>query len=196
MKKLLVTVVAIIMTATSTFAMAGPFGLNMGMSIKQIDPQAKEVAPGKYITTKVPKPHSSFEKYVVQVGKKNGLCWIKAIGKDIQTSSYGIELKSAFEEMNEKLTKAYGKGETTDLLMTGSIWNEPNDFMMALIKKERFLMTIWSTEKGSKVDGELKRLGLVASPGGRDKGYLSIEYSFTNEDACEKEIAAQEDSAL
>ena len=177
-------------------AIAGPFGLEMGMSIKKIDPKAKEVSPGMYTTSKVPKPHSAFENYVVQVGKKNGLCWIKAIGKDISTSSYGIELKSAFSSMSEKLSKTYGKNETTDLLMPGSIWKEPNEFIMAMIKKERFLMAIWDKEKGSKLKGNLKQIGLIAKPGGRSKGYLSHEYSFLNSEACDKEIAAQEDDAL
>jgi len=177
-------------------AIAGPFGLEMGMSIKKIDPKAKEVSPGMYTTSKVPKPHSAFENYVVQVGKKNGLCWIKAIGKDISTSSYGIELKSAFSSMSEKLSKTYGKNETTDLLMPGSIWKEPNEFIMAMIKKERFLMAIWDKEKGSKLKGNLKQIGLIAKPGGRSKGYLSLEYSFLNSEACDKEIAAQEDDAL
>ena len=196
MKKSFISIICAILMLTAHSALAGPFGLNMGMTIKQIDPSAKEIAPGKFTTTKVPKPHSAFEQYVVQVGKKNGLCWIKAIGKDISTSSYGIELKSAFESMNEKLTKAYGKGETTDLLMPGSIWNEPNDFMMAMIKKERFLMAIWDKEKGSSLNDDLKQVGLIAIPGGRSKGYLSIEYSFSNDEACDKEIAAQEDDAL
>jgi len=177
-------------------AVAGPFGLDMGMSIKKIDPKAKEISSGMYKTTKVPKPHSAFEYYVVQVSKNNGLCWIKAIGKDISTSSYGIELKSAFESMNKKLSKAYGKNETTDLLMPGSIWNEPNEFMMAMIEKERFLMAIWDKEKGSKLKGNLKQVGLIAKPGGRSKGYLILEYSFSNSEVCDKEIAAQEDDAL
>ena len=36
---------------------AGPFGLNMGMTIKQIDAKAKQAAPGVFTTSKVPKPH-------------------------------------------------------------------------------------------------------------------------------------------
>ena len=128
-------------------AIAGPFGLNMGMTIKQIDANAKQVEPGIFITTEVPKPHSGFETYAVKVGSTSGLCWIKAIGKDVSTSVYGFELKLEFKEMEQKLTKAYGKGEETDLLMPGSIWSEPKDFMAAMAKKERFLMTIWKNNK-------------------------------------------------
>lgn len=179
-----------------TNAMAGPFGLDMGMTLKDMGGKAEKVANGKYKLTTVPKPHSAFEAYVVQLAPKGGLCWIKAIGKDIPTSAYGIELKSAFNDMKGKLEKVYGKHETTDLLMPGSIWDEPNDFMMAMIKKERFLMAIWDNEKGSTFTDNIKKVGLIALPAGRDKGYISVEYSFTNEKACEAELAAQEDGAL
>ena len=132
---IVVSAISILSIATSLPTQAGSFGLCMGMSIEQIDPKAKEIAPGKFLTTNVPKSHSSFEQYIVQIGKENGLCWIKAIDKNVQTSSYGIEIKSEFKSMNSKLSKVYGTSETTDLLLPGSIWNEPNDFMMALIKK-------------------------------------------------------------
>lgn len=196
MKIILMPIICAILMLNANAAIAGPFGLGMGMTIKQIDPKAKELAPGKFATTKVPKPHSAFEQYVLQVGNKNGLCWIKAVGKNISTSSYGIELKSAFMSMNEKLTKAYGKGETTDLLLSGSIWKEPNEFMMAMMKKERFLIAVWNKEKGSKLEGNLKQVGLIASPDGLSKAYLSVEYYFSNDEECNKEIAAQEDGAL
>ena len=187
---------SVVFSLFSQMAIAGPFGLNMGMTIKQIDTIAEQVAPSVYITSKVPKSHSAFENYGVKVGPKSGLCWIKAIGKDISTSSYGIDLNSEFEEMEQKLTKTYGKSEITDLLMPGSTWNEPNDFMMAMIKKERYLMAIWEPTKGSKLKGDLIQVGLIATASGLEKGYLSLEYSFSNKEACEKEIAALEDDAL
>jgi len=196
MKKISKSVVFIVISLFAQMAIAGPFGLNMGMSIKQIDTKAKQAAPSVYTTTNVPKPHSAFENYAVKVAPKTGLCWIKGIGKDVSTSSYGIELKSAFEDMKSKLNKAYGKGETTDLLMPGSIWKEPNDFMMAMIKKERFLMAVWEKDKGSELKGDLVQVALIASPSGRSKGYISLEYAFSNKGKCDKEIAAQEDDAL
>ena len=71
----------------ATNAMAGPFGLNMGMSLKEIGGKPKKIANGKYEIVDIPKPHSAFESYIVQVSPKSGLCWIKAISKDIATSA-------------------------------------------------------------------------------------------------------------
>lgn len=115
---------------------------------------------------------------------------------DISTSVYGLELKSTFYTMSEKLEKIYGKGETTDLLMPGSIWHEPNEFMTALRKKERVLMAVWEKSGDEEFKADLVRVALFASPNGRGKGYISLEYSFKNKDECDKEIASQEDDAL
>ena len=180
----------------ATTAMAGPFGLDMGMTIKEVGGKPEKIANGKYKLTSVPKPHSAFESYLVQVSPKGGLCWIKAIGKDIPTSVYGLELKSAFNEMKGKLEKAYGEHNTIDMLLPGSIWTESNEFMQALIKKERVLAAIWDSESGSTLKDNIKQIGLLANPIVRNKGYIAIEYSFSNVEACEAELAAQEDGAL
>lgn len=196
MKNRILIAVMPLVVLWSQSAFAGPFGLSMGMDLKQIDIEAEQVAPGVYVTSKVPKSHSAFEKYALKIGPNSGLCWIKAIGKDISTSSYGIELKSAFDDMQAKLTKAYGKGKTTDMLMPGSIWKEPNEWLMAMIQKERILMSVWKKGEGSTLNDDLIQVGLIASPSGRSEGYLSIEYSFSNKDTCNKEIASTEDGAL
>ncbi len=179
-----------------TYAMAGPFGLEKGMTLKGIGGNPEKVGHGIYKLDSVPKPHSAFEAYVVRIAPKGGLYWIKAIGKDIETSTYGMELKSAFNEMKEKLGATYGKHKTMDVLLPGSIWDEPNDWMMGLIKKERILAAIWEKSEGSSLPSEIEQIGLIASPTSRDKGYIAIEYSFTNKDDCEAELAAQEDDAL
>lgn len=196
MLKKIVAVSFLISILFVTEAMAGPFGLEKGMSLKDIGGKPEKVGHGIYKLSSVPKPHSAFEAYVVRIAPKGGLYWIKAIGKDIATSAYGLELKSAFSEMEEKLGATYGKHKTMDFLMPDSIWDEPNDWMMGLIKKERILAAIWEKSEGSSLPSDIESIGLIASPSAGDKGYIAIEYSFTNKDTCEAELAAQEDDAL
>ncbi|RME39651.1 MAG: hypothetical protein D6794_03515 [Deltaproteobacteria bacterium] len=180
----------------ATNAMAGPFGLEMGMSLKEIGGKPEKLRNGVYKIVNVPKPHSAFEFYAVKVGPKSGLCWLKAIGKDIQTNSFGTGIKSAFNEMEKKLESIYGKHQRIDVLYNGSIWSEPNEWVMALLKKERVLGAIWEESKGSSLPPNLKQVALVTGATALDKGYIAIEYSFKNEDACNAELAAQEDEAL
>jgi len=177
-------------------AMAGPFGLSMGMKKSEFKGKLKEVAPYKYQTSTVPKKHSSFESYVVKIGPKSGLCYIKAIGKDISTNTYGVEVKSAFDNMELKLKKSYGNNKRVDHLRYESIWDEPKDWMPGLIKGERLLFALWNKEEGSTLKGNLKDVALGASGTSRSKGYLAIDYSFMNKDACDAEVAATEDGAL
>jgi hypothetical protein len=110
----------------------GPFGLWMGMTREEIGSESNEVAPGKYRVVTVPKPHSAFESFVLQITPKCGLSWVKAFGHKIETSVYGVELQTAFDSLEKKLFATYGKSNRTDFLMPDSIWNEPRDWMHAV----------------------------------------------------------------
>jgi hypothetical protein len=174
----------------------GPFGLWMGMNLAELGTEAIEVAPAKYRVSTVLKPHSSFEYYVLQITPQHGLAWIKAIGHTINTSVYGLELKTAFESMEKKLSATYGKGEKTDILLHGSIWDEPKDWMQSLLNRERILMTQWSAAHKSSLPETLSSVALVCGVIDTGNGYISIEYSFENAEESEAEIAAAEDEAL
>lgn len=177
----------------------GPFGLWMGMTIDDFNAvqcSTSEVAAGKYRVDTPPKPHSLFESYIVQIAPTVGLSWIKAIGKTIPTSVFGLELKGAFDALESKLAAAYGRFDRMDTLLHDSIWNEPRDWMQSLLNRERFLMTSWSKEKGAKLPDSLKSIGLVCSAIDTDSGFVVIEYTFENEAAAEAEISKTEDDAL
>jgi len=82
----------------------------------------------------------------------------------ISTSVYGFELKAKFEEMEDKLRTIYGEGEKIDNLLTGSMWSEPKDWMMALVKKERFLRAHWSKKNGASLPADIEMITLVTLP--------------------------------
>lgn len=174
----------------------GPFGLQMGASCNEVGTELVEIAPCKYKASVVPKPHSAFESYVLQIAPSAGLCWVKAIGHTIATSNFGIELRSAFDTMEVKLAATYGKHEKMDFLMPESIWNEPRDWMSGLQHKERHLMAVWSAEHGSNLIDSIETVALVASALGSNEGFISVEYAFENASVAEAEIAAMEDEAL
>ena len=115
------------------------------------------------------------------------------MAKNIETSVYGSTLKSEFEELNGKITKVYGTGDTADTLLPGSIWNEPNDFMMSMRKNERLLFTIWENPKNSD---KIVQVGLIAKATGNNTGFLSLEYSFENKERVDQEISALEDDVF
>jgi len=180
----------------ATSVIAGPFGLEMGMTLKDIGGKPQKLSPGHYLFSSVPKPHSAFESYVIELAPKAGLCWIKAVGKDIQTAPNGFELKARFQEMEQKLEKIYGKHQEIDSLMSGSTWTDSQYFTMGLLQKERVLGASWDAEHESTLTDNLASVTLYVSATSRHKGYISIEYGFVNEKTCDAEISAKEDDAL
>jgi hypothetical protein len=174
----------------------GPFGLKKGIPVADFGAIPIPGSPGKYFLSTVPTPHHAFEKYVAQAPPNTGLCWVKGIGRTISTDTQGIALRSKYTEMRDKLAKAYGRNyQETDFLLPGSIWNEQRDWMTGLKKKERVLMSLWKTANGA-LPYDLYTVGVVASALSSDKGYISVEYQFDNEAACEDEISAKADKGL
>lgn len=174
----------------------GPFGLWMGMTKNDFESPLEEIAPCKFRASVVPKPHSAFDRYVCQIAPQSGLSWIKAVGKTIETSSYGIELKLAFDAMEQKLSKIYGKNNRSDILLTGSIWNEPRDWMQGLLSNERLLFSQWNKETKASMTDSLLSIALLSGAYNTSQGYIAIEYIFENTAKAEVEIAALEDDAL
>jgi len=174
----------------------GPFGLCKGLRKEDIDVQLVEVKPCFYRADTLPKKHSAFEYYYLQITPVQGLAWVKSIGNTIATNPYGHNLSSAFEEMKGKLSKIYGKPELIDMLMYDSIWNEPRDWMQAINNGERTLAARWENRKQAQLPSDLESVFLYVAAADTYSGYIAIEYAFDNFVASEQEIAMLEDDAL
>ena len=151
-----------------------PFGLQMGATKATVGTIKKDL-PNSMFEVVAPKPHADLETYVVQLTPKAGVCWVKAMGKTITTSVYGNELRSEFDKMREQLQSVYGKEKLLDTLRAGSIWNEPKDFMMGLLKKERILGANWSTKDGLELKPGIQMILLGTGALNQEHGYISVE---------------------
>lgn len=180
----------------------GPFGLEAGLTQKNIEDMiGAKLKPlpdsvNLYTSDKLPKQNADFEMYGLLISPKAGLCQIRALGKNIDTDSYGLALKSEFEELSNSLSSLYGKAETTDLLLAGSIWKEPQDWMMGLNKKERFLSATWKGAKETPLKNNIDTISIEARANSSSKGYVYLQYSFTNDDVCQAEIEGAKKSSL
>lgn len=193
MKKIIFT---FLVMAISNAALAGPFGLSMGMKKSQFKGLKSTDNMFIYTTETVPKPSSMFESYVLQVGDRNGLCAVKALTDIISTNRYGMSIKEKFNSLKGELEKKYGKHKLQDVLLPGSIWDDPEDFMMGLSKEERYLRAFWDEEERSNLSDDLKSIVLVAAGLSSDKGVVYIQYEFTNSEACDMERKAIDSEAL
>ena len=178
---------------------SGPFWIDMGMSlekVKQISKtMPKNLSEDAYEITP-PATNNMFETYIVRIHQTYGVYLIKAVGKDISTSGYGIELKSAFNNLLTSIEKTYGKYDKTDYLLPRSIWKDPDDFMMGLLKNERYLFADWDRKHGSKLPNDLESIGIVVDALSTSKGYLTIEYYSINYEKVKTERQAKQDSVF
>ncbi|MCD6663625.1 MAG: hypothetical protein LT082_09520 [Comamonas sp.] len=188
-------------TAAKTPPADGPFGFKQGLTRAEVESMVGEsstLLPGSknaYLLNNAPKPHGAFENYVAVIGDVSGLCVVRGIGKDITSSRHGIQLKTSFNEMEATISELYGSSEKTDRLLPGSIWKDPEDWMMGLVKEERFLFAQWP-RKGQVLKNELDSVALAARAKGSGTGYLILEYSFQNHEQCSEESKAAEKDAL
>jgi hypothetical protein len=90
------------------------------------------------------------------------------------------------DEMARQLGQIYGLGSKRDLLLTGSIWNEPREWMMGLLKKERMYSYFWEAKGNMSLKGDVIKAYVGASPLASDRGYVTAEFYFRNNPACDQ----------
>ena len=179
---------------------SGPFGLRMGMSRVEIESaigapiKPVESKANLFSTATVPRPSDRVEAYVLLVLPDAGLCQIRALGVDISSSSHGVELRNAYEDLRDAIANAYGQYMEVNFLRSGSIWDEPEDWMMGLLRNERVLQAAWNSAEGSSMRNGAKEVLLTARAQRTSNGYLLLQYQFDNEDECTADMnkAAQE----
>lgn len=182
----------------TALANAGPFGIEMGMTLQQIESlsgaAAKEFGIGYEIQP--PKVHPSFDVYVALISPTLGVYKIVAFGKSKTVSSFGTELKSDFDKIRKQIEVVYGPSKVFDFLKYGSIWKEPNDWMMGLKQKERTLVAFWDDETGADMSSTVANIMLEANATSSSSGYLSLSYEFDNAQVAFDEREASESSVF
>ena len=180
----------------------GPLGFQMGLSVKNIeDMTGKQLKPvdgsyGLYVVDVSPKKNNLFESFGLVISPNVGLCQIRAITHDINTDSYGLELKSQFDDLAGSITAIYGNGKKGDFLYPGSIWDRPQDWLSGLVKQERVYMQEWSGPNDTMNKNEIKSIILSAKGKNTSQGYIVLQYSFKNNSKCQEEIENSKKSSL
>ena len=180
----------IFMAIFPTLAMASPFGLKMGMSIKEIAKECEgrpEFVKNDAYIIKPKKSHPSFEYYFVFVDKNKGLYQIKALSSAISTNDYGTELQSAFNTTKDRVAKRYGEPTIRDEIDPEAAFQDGNYWMYTLKGGARTLAAIWG--KGGKLADNLDMVILECSASeiSSRQGFLILYYFFKNADKIEDE---------
>jgi hypothetical protein len=196
MKKLIAAAALLI---TSVAATAQPFGLQMGMTLadlKRLGIKLEKIqkTENSYSAKSIPNGHSRLAAYSFVVTPKAGLCRVVALTPTISTNVYGTELRAEFDKLKDALDARYPGSEIIDKIMPGSIWNEPRDFMMGLLKKERALISYWL--EAEHLPDSLSGVSLEATAFSDSKGAVVLQYEYQNINECMDEIKASSSSKL
>ena len=184
----------------SSASSAGQFGLEKGESLSSIRGKvalsAMESRPYLYTAEKLPQGHPGFYKYRILVTPQHGLCKIWAFTKPVESNASGDAVEANFASFYSALESKYGANFKADFLRAGSTQDKPQDWMMALAKKERRLVAYWSAEEKSSLPDDVQYIRLEAVGIDESAALIALTYEFTNADKCMDWAQKQVDSSL
>ena len=168
----------------------GPFGFVMGSDVAEYD--CLLLTGGKY-TCAAPKAHSNFETYIVQATSEQGICWIKGVGRDVSDTGHGLGLKQKTDGIASQIRSVYGSPTgRDDFLLATSIWDEFDDWMMAVAVGDRYYRHNW-TNVGIRGVDDITVAALAKSS---QTGYVIVEFSSESYGACQANQDAEDSSVF
>jgi hypothetical protein len=172
----------------------GPFGMTPGTKINELIIK-REVAAGRF-SIEVSRGHPEFESYIVTASDTHGVCSITGIGKDYDNDRFGINVREAFDKLRAQMERRYGKGEEVFFLRSGALWDGLNEWVMSIKQNERAHQLSW--EKGTNIadDTFINDILLTVKATSSDTAYLTLQYRFTNIEACREEIDRASEGSL
>lgn len=189
MKKLISIFTLLSICSLSVFA--GPFGLDMGMTLEEVAEACGGIEPeyisdDRYYIQPV-KSHPLFEGYVVWISEAEGLYYIKGISREIQANDYGTEVKQEFAKLLSPLERKYGTFEIIDEIVSDDVLPyklKQDSWMLTIAEGSRICEVHWSvSEDDFEKFGGLTTISLGVRTQATyitDKAYIWIEYGFVN----------------
>lgn len=171
-------------------AVAGPFGFDMADSRKPSEAYrfCGESSGGffNFECTTAPKPHPDMEYYLMSFVEGVGVCGLKAIGRDIPDNNRGSNTRFETERLANQVKLKYGSwSEKSNFLVSNSIWDEPEDWMMSIMQEDRYYSYTWDLSRA--ING-INSIYLAAMAINRNTGYVIAEFYTSLEDTCDQVI--------
>jgi hypothetical protein len=186
---------------------SGPFGLLRGMTKEQILDKVgqsnvvsieTDKAGGVTIFLKsVPKPYKSFIEYGVTISPAQGLLRISAFTDFIDTALDGTQLRDAFSSLKDQLQVPYGfPSKEFDYVKNDSLWKDPQDFMMGMLKHDRKLSCYWVADEKMPLKDSITAIALWANAKDTSTGMILLSYEFDGWTAYSEALESKEGSVL
>ena len=182
------SIVAVVCAATAS---ASPFGVDIGTKIELLD--AEKIEP-KFSFKSVPKPHPAFESYFGWQSAESGVCRVMAASTEFENDRYGANVRNSFDKLGKALSEKYGVARSIEVLKSGSIWNEPRDWVMAIRQNERTHAADWENAKSGDESYSLIQIWVEAASS--DTSFIMLEYRSIDFEKCVSEIEAGENDSF
>ena len=127
-----------------------------------------------------------FARVVAYYTDAMGVCAVVAFSS-VEGSRYGDKHRDVADSLKERLTAKYGEPtDKFDLLLPGSIWDEPRDWVTAIRKGERDYAYVWED-----VGKDISLIMVDVKT-----NMVRLQYEFSNADQCFNEADKELDNAL
>jgi hypothetical protein len=178
---------------------AASFGFERGMTPEQVtslvgasaitNTMPDQLGGVQYTLSTAPSPHREFAQYILVFSKESGLLRVVAIGKELVTSSDGLQLRDHYDSLCTAMKTTYELDRQLDFARPGSLWNKPRDFMMGLLKNDRVLAAFFKDGHGGHV---------IIEPSATDNstGYITVSYEYQGWDEYFDRLRAKEATAF
>lgn len=166
---------------------AGPFGLDMGMTLEEVanvcTSEPEYIADDRYYI-QPEKSHPLFEGYIAWISDSEGLYYIRGVSREIQTNGYGTEVKDEFSKILSPLERKYGKFKKVNSLADDTIYYEDRNWMDSIAYGARTFGADWVAKETEHDNfGGLISISLGIKTEATyitRKAYIWLEYGFIN----------------
>lgn len=189
---MVITIVCLLMMPASALAQA--FGIQQGMSVDKLD-VVQDLGTGQYVVN-VPKPHSEFETYVVSASDAEGVCLVRGVGRNHDNDRYGQSVRTAFGKLEGALEDQYGDFTKRDFLNAGALWDETDEWVMAIRQNERVYQSVWQAQFGSDLPDSVVEIILNVDAVSGSSAWIGLQYRLANFDECQQELEALDSQGL
>jgi len=124
--------------------------------------------------------------YFIQAHPKIGVCFVKAIGKDINRDSRGIMTKAEIKKLALQIEQTYGpQTAIRDSLSPRSKFKAADEWLMGVKEDERAFSYDWTD---GRYPNDIESIHVFARATDAETGYATVEFYFKNEKQCDVEL--------
>jgi hypothetical protein len=170
----------------------GPFGLTGSIPVAELSKlgfKESESSPGVFLG-KPPKPMDDINDYYVFATPAVGVCRIRATYDVPTVNDSGDQLKAKVDQFAEMMAVRYGKHSDKVTYISRDVYRRnPEFWMMALREESVYYAYDWTVNKTEKpLPGDMTNIEVSANATSSGKGYVSIQYTYKNFEACKEEL--------